>query len=80
MRLARIRTGCRTSVPNDEQPNTLQLEMTRIVPPINNDKQITGKYCIRQGSEFVSEQSCGPVEGYFNSQQCKGPAAAGGGS
>jgi hypothetical protein len=43
------------------------------------DKQITGKYCIRQSSEFLSEQSCGPVEGYFNSQQCKGPAAAGGG-
>lgn len=36
------------------------------------DKQITGKYCIKLGSEFKSEQDCGQVKGYFNSQQCKG--------
>jgi hypothetical protein len=36
------------------------------------DQQITGKYCIKQGSEFGSEQACGQVSGYYNSQQCKG--------
>jgi len=36
------------------------------------DKQITGKYCIKLESEFKSEQECGQVSGYFNSQQCKG--------
>lgn len=36
------------------------------------DKQITGKYCIKQGSVFETEQKCGQVSGYYNSQQCKG--------
>jgi hypothetical protein len=36
------------------------------------DPNLTGKYCIKQGSQFVSEQHCGQVEGYFSSSQCKG--------
>lgn len=36
------------------------------------DKQITGKYCIKQGTVFESEQKCGQVKGYYNSGQCKG--------
>lgn len=36
------------------------------------DKQITGKYCIKQGSQFDGEQKCGSVKGYFDSSQCKG--------
>lgn len=36
------------------------------------DKQITGKYCIKQGSAFASEQDCSTVKGYFSSAQCKG--------
>jgi hypothetical protein len=37
------------------------------------DKQITGKYCIWQGSAFKSE-SCGTVRGHHTSQQCEGLA------
>jgi hypothetical protein len=41
------------------------------------DPKLAGKYCIRQGTEFKSEQSCGLVRGFFNSQQCEGLAASG---
>jgi hypothetical protein len=40
------------------------------------DRQITGKYCIKQGTEFTTEQACGGVVGYFDSTQCKGIKAA----
>jgi hypothetical protein len=36
------------------------------------DKQITGKYCIKESTEFKTEQACGQVRGYFDSNQCKG--------
>ncbi|NUQ75973.1 MAG: hypothetical protein HUU21_20730 [Polyangiaceae bacterium] len=36
------------------------------------DPDLTGKYCIRQGSEFTGEKSCGQVKGYFDSSQCEG--------
>jgi hypothetical protein len=36
------------------------------------DKQITGKYCIKAGTEFKGEQLCGQVQGYFDSTLCKG--------
>ncbi len=36
------------------------------------DKQITGKYCIKAGTQFVNEQACGVVNGYYDSKQCKG--------
>lgn len=46
------------------------------------DEQITGKYCIKQGSLFESELDCQTVPGYFSPDQCKGTKApsAGGGS
>jgi hypothetical protein len=36
------------------------------------DEKITGKYCIKQGTEWVDEQQCGSVNGYFDPNQCKG--------
>lgn len=36
------------------------------------DKQITGKYCIKEKTNFTNEQACGAVQGYFDSEQCKG--------
>lgn len=38
------------------------------------DKQITGKYCIKESTKFVSETQtpCGEVTGYYDPQQCKG--------
>jgi hypothetical protein len=39
------------------------------------DEKITGKYCIKQGSEFTGELQCGRVEGHFESGQCKGSGA-----
>jgi hypothetical protein len=41
------------------------------------DRQITGKYCIKQGTEFTTEQVCGAVVGYHDSTQCKGIKAPG---
>jgi len=38
------------------------------------DKQITGKYCIKEASEFVGEQQCDQVLGHYDSEQCKGIA------
>ncbi|WP_437626343.1 hypothetical protein [Sorangium sp. So ce1151] len=36
------------------------------------DPNITGKYCIKEGSEFDGEQACGKVQGRYNSEQCEG--------
>jgi hypothetical protein len=36
------------------------------------DKQLTGKYCIKEGTEFTTEGTCGAVQGHFNATQCKG--------
>jgi hypothetical protein len=38
------------------------------------DKQISGKYCIKEGTEYVNETSsnCGQVSGFFNGSICKG--------
>jgi hypothetical protein len=36
------------------------------------DPKLTGKYCIKQGSEFQTEQKCGQVVGYYDSAMCKG--------
>ncbi|MRG93268.1 hypothetical protein [Polyangium spumosum] len=36
------------------------------------DKQLTGKYCIKQDTKFVTEGSCGTVKGHYNATQCKG--------
>lgn len=36
------------------------------------DKQLTGKYCIKDGTEFTTEGTCGAVQGHFNATQCKG--------
>lgn len=36
------------------------------------DKQLTGKYCIKDGTEFLNQNDCGDVEGYFTSDQCRG--------
>ncbi|WP_437491102.1 hypothetical protein WME75_14970 [Sorangium sp. So ce1014] len=36
------------------------------------DPNITGKYCIKQGSQFEGEQACGDVPGRVNSDQCEG--------
>ncbi|WP_437580341.1 hypothetical protein [Sorangium sp. So ce887] len=36
------------------------------------DANITGKYCIKQGSQFEGEQACGDVPGRVNSDQCEG--------
>jgi hypothetical protein len=40
------------------------------------DEQITGKYCIKQGSKFVNESDCKSVlpGSYYNSTECKGTA------
>lgn len=46
------------------------------------DKQLAGKYCIRQGTfTLPSEASskCGQVEGAWSSDQCKGTPSLGGG-
>jgi hypothetical protein len=39
------------------------------------DKELAGKYCIRQGSAYEGEQECGVVQGNFNQSQCEGAAA-----
>lgn len=36
------------------------------------DPFITGKYCIKESTEFQGESQCGGVKGYYDSQQCKG--------
>jgi hypothetical protein len=36
------------------------------------DERLTGKYCIKQGTQFDGSQSCGAVEGYFDSTMCQG--------
>jgi hypothetical protein len=35
------------------------------------DKQITGKYCVKQGTEFIDESRCGQVQGFWGTQ-CSG--------
>lgn len=39
------------------------------------DPKLAGKYCIKQGSEYKSEQECGGVKGFFSSSQCDGVSA-----
>jgi hypothetical protein len=41
------------------------------------DKQISGKYCIKEGTAYVDENSCGEVQG-FHASFCKGLPPAGG--
>ena len=36
------------------------------------DANLSGKYCIKEGTEFDSEGDCGSVQGHFNATQCKG--------
>jgi hypothetical protein len=36
------------------------------------DPNITGKYCIKQGTQFENEGACGDVQGRANSDQCEG--------
>ncbi|WP_437593177.1 hypothetical protein [Sorangium sp. So ce1000] len=36
------------------------------------DPNITGKYCIKQGTQFENEGACGNVQGRTNSDQCEG--------
>ncbi|XXX81072.1 hypothetical protein WMF30_20145 [Sorangium sp. So ce134] len=36
------------------------------------DPLLTGKYCIKQGSQFEGEGECGDVPGRVNSDQCEG--------
>jgi hypothetical protein len=36
------------------------------------DPQITGKYCIKENSDYKDESQCGNVKGYYNSSECKG--------
>lgn len=40
------------------------------------DKQLTGKYCIKESTEFTTEGTCGAVQGHFNATQCKGIPSA----
>ena len=35
------------------------------------DRQLSGKYCIKQGSKYIDENSCGTVSGWWDTQ-CKG--------
>ncbi|AUX22122.1 hypothetical protein SOCEGT47_026230 [Sorangium cellulosum] len=63
----------------DEDPNfnfcecPQGFECREIRPNIGfGDAKITGKYCIKQGSMFENEQSCGKVQGRYNSEQCEG--------
>jgi hypothetical protein len=42
------------------------------------DKQLTGKYCIKQDTKFVSEGTCGAVKGHFTASQCNGVGSSGG--
>lgn len=44
------------------------------------DPQLSGKYCIKDGTKFTTEGSCGSVDGHFNPTQCKGAAGLSGGS
>ncbi|WP_437681260.1 hypothetical protein [Sorangium sp. So ce131] len=36
------------------------------------DEKITGKYCIKEKSEFENGQACGQVQGRYDSEQCEG--------
>jgi hypothetical protein len=36
------------------------------------DKQLTGKYCIKEKTAFEAESQCGSVKGHYNATQCKG--------
>lgn len=48
-------------------------ECAEIRPNVGlGDQNITGKYCIKQGSQFRGEQDCGQVQGRYNSEQCEG--------
>lgn len=40
------------------------------------DKQLAGKYCIKQGSAFAGVQACGAVSGYFETGRCAGLASS----
>jgi hypothetical protein len=40
------------------------------------DANLSGKYCIKEGTEFVNEGDCGSVQGHFNATQCKGIGAS----
>jgi hypothetical protein len=43
------------------------------------DAQLTGSYCIKEGTEFKSENSCGQVKGYADPVTCKAANPGGGG-
>lgn len=42
------------------------------------DAQLTGKFCVKEGTQFVDELECGDVTGFWG-PQCNGTPAAGGG-
>jgi hypothetical protein len=46
------------------------------------DKQLTGKYCIKEKTAYIGESQCGAgVKGHWNATQCKGsPSSIGDGS
>ena len=44
-----------------------------IRPNLNlGDEQLTGKYCIKEGTRFTSESACGLVDGFTRSDLCEG--------
>jgi len=41
------------------------------------DPLLAGKYCVKQGTVFETEQECGEVSGYHNQAQCSGLGTGG---
>ena len=39
------------------------------------DRQLSGKYCIKQGTVYQDESSCGAVQGWWG-EQCDGSGLA----
>ena len=42
-----------------------------------SDRQLSGKYCIKQNTKYVDENACGTVQGWWDEKQCKGQPAKG---
>ncbi|XYI01739.1 hypothetical protein ACMHYB_19065 [Sorangium sp. So ce1128] len=73
--------SCRCGVAEGEEPDPnfnfckcpQGFECKEIRPNVGlGDPNITGKYCIKEDSEFTTEQACGKVQGRYNSEQCEG--------
>jgi hypothetical protein len=41
------------------------------------DVQLSGKYCIKEGTKYTDANQCGTVTGYWDSNICKGQPASG---